>query len=203
VTAKDRERPILYPPTSYVDEFHNILIKQRGTSGYHRREMVQGSLDWAQTRVFDYDPFPGIFKRAAAILYAYVMDHAFLDGNKRTALMTASFFFFINGYTLNIPDNSPEFTVSIVQMAARQGTLVQDEIDRIARWLELQVSTPRLWRLLYRLIRDSLPKDASTDILFHHPAWNRYYNIWKTETTQRFKALLARWPGARAESNGQ
>jgi len=72
--------------------------------------MVQGSLDYAQTMVFGHDPFPGIFKRAAAILYAYTIDHAFLDGNKRTALMTTSFFFFINGYLFSIPDDSPEFS---------------------------------------------------------------------------------------------
>jgi hypothetical protein len=68
VSEKDRERPILYPPVFYVDEFHNILIKQGGDPDYHKKEMVQGSLDWAQTRVFDYDPYPGIVNRAAAIL---------------------------------------------------------------------------------------------------------------------------------------
>lgn len=90
--------------------------------------MIQGSLQWAETSVFDYDPYPGIFQRAAAILYAYSIDHAFLDGNKRTALMTSSFFFFLNGYTLNIPDDSPEFTVKIVERSAIPGILVQDEI---------------------------------------------------------------------------
>jgi death-on-curing family protein len=165
--------------------------------------MIQGSLDWAQTRVFEYDPYPGIFKRAATILYAYTIDHAFLDGNKRTALMTTSFFFFINGYTLNIPDDSPEFAVNIVERAAKEGTNVQEEIERIAGWLERQAATPRLWKLLYRLIRGGLPRDAGTDALFHHPAWNRYYNLWKTETTRRFKALLARWPGIHAEGSGR
>ncbi len=158
--------------------------------------MVQGSLDYAQTMVFGHDPFPGIFKRAAAILYAYTIDHAFLDGNKRTALMTTSFFFFINGYLFSIPDDSPEFTVSIVEAAAKEPTIVEDEINRIANWLQPQVSTTRLWRLLYRLIRGSLPKDAGAGALFHHPAWNRYYNLWRDETAKRFKALLPSWPGA-------
>jgi death-on-curing protein len=195
VTEKDRERPILYPPISYVEDFHNTLIKQRGEPGYHRKEMVQGSLDWAQTIVFGHDPFKGIFKRAAAILYAYTIDHAFLDGNKRTALMTTSFFFFINGYTFSIPDDSPEFTVSIVESAAKEGTLVEDEIERIAGWLQPHVASPRLRKWLYGLIRDSLPKDVGTDALFHHRLWNRYYGLWQTETTLRFKILLKRWPG--------
>lgn len=193
---KIRERKILYPPASYVDEFHDILIKQKGEPGYHRKDMVQGSMDWAQTRVFEYDPFPGIFKRSAAILYAYTLDHAFLDGNKRTALMTTSFFLFINGYTLNIPDDAPEFAVSIVENAAKQ-IAVQDEIERIANWTRMHVTTPWLRRLLYRLMRDSLPEDAEVGALYKHPAWTRYYNLWRTETVRRFKTLLKRWPGLR------
>jgi hypothetical protein len=111
--------------------------------------------------------------------------------------MMTSFFFFIKGYSLNIPTDSPDFAVSIVENAAKEGTIVQDEIGRIAAWLKPQVTTPRLKWWPYRLIRDSLPKDAGTDALFQHRAWNRYYGLWHTETTRRFKVLLKRWPGVR------
>ena len=120
---KERKaRLILYPRAAHVEKFHDILIKQKGVEGYHRKEMIQGSLDWVQTEIFEYNPFPGVFERAAAILFAYTINHAFLDGNKRTALMTSSFFFFLNGYNLNIPEDSPEFTVSIVEQAAKAET---------------------------------------------------------------------------------
>lgn len=193
---KTREKKILFPPASYVDEFHNILIQQKGDPGYFRKDMVQGSLDWAQLRIFGQDSYQGIFKRSAAILYAYTLNHAFLDGNKRTALMTTSFFLFINGYTLNIPDDAPELAVSIVENASKKA-LVEDEIERTAIWVKTHVTTPWLRRALYRLMRSSLPEEAEVQALFSHRAWKSYYNLWRTETVQRFKTLLTRWPGLR------
>ncbi len=105
--AIEKNNEILYPPISFVETFHEILVRQSGEPGYLRRDMVTACIDWSKTEIYDYVPFPGLLKRGAAILYAYIIFHLFVDGNKRTALMTSSFFFFINGYSLGIPDDSP------------------------------------------------------------------------------------------------
>ena len=36
------------------------------------------------------------------MMYAYVAFHQFSDGNKRTALMVTSFFFFLNGFIFTL-----------------------------------------------------------------------------------------------------
>ncbi len=93
--AKYRHLEILYPSSTHIEDFHSTLIKQRGETGYVSTGMVEGCLEWAKTEVFNFTPFPGLLKRAAAIMYAYITFHPFADGNKRTGLMTTSFFFFI------------------------------------------------------------------------------------------------------------
>ncbi len=108
---KEPHLEILYPTSANVEDFHNILIKQRGTAGYVSQGMVTGCLEWARTEVFNFVPFPSLLKRAAATMYAYISFHPFADGNKRTSLMTTSFFFFINGYTFEITDDAPDFAV--------------------------------------------------------------------------------------------
>ena len=175
--------------------FHEILIQQRGMPGIMSKDMVNGCIEWAKTKVFDYAPFPGIFRRAAAILYAYIVFHPFVDGNKRTALMTSSFFFFMNGLTLKIPDDSPEFTVSVAERAPDPGLSPQEEIERIANWFKPNVVQPRLLTFLYRRIRNQLSPIATAESLLGHPLWNYYYRAWRIETTGRFKKLLAKWPG--------
>jgi len=85
---------ILYPIPSNVIDFHNIVIKQRGSAGYMSPGMVEGCIEWARTDVYNFVPFPTLLKRAAATMYAYITFHPFADGNKRTSLMTTSFFSF-------------------------------------------------------------------------------------------------------------
>ena len=50
------------------------------------------------------DLYPDVITKAACYLRSFAMDHAFHDGNKRTALMTAIIFLERNGYEVK-PDN--------------------------------------------------------------------------------------------------
>ncbi len=193
---KSNAREILYPDSSFVEKFHDTLIEQSGTEGYVNRAMVSGCLDLVRTEIYDHVPYPGLLKKAGAILYFYIIFHPFLDGNKRTALMTASYFFFINGRTLFIPNDSADFTLGIAERAGLEPKPTpHDEIERIAAWLEPNVRRPLLSRFAYYLIRSTLPSGSDTQALLKHPAWDRYYQTWRIATTERFKKLLTRWPG--------
>lgn len=46
------------------------------------------------------DLYPSIFDRAAAYFESCAFHHAFLDGNKRTAIAIAARFLFLNGFEL-------------------------------------------------------------------------------------------------------
>ncbi len=197
MASKSKSREILYPHSSFIETFHDALIQQSGNSGHINRAMVSGCLDWVRTEVYNYVPYPGLLRKAAAILYSYITFHPFVDGNKRTALMTASFFFFINGHTLFIPDDSADFTLSIAERAGLEPKPTPgEEIERIAAWLRPNVHRPILSSFVYHLIRNSLPPGSDTQALLNHPQWDRYYQTWRIATTERFKKLLGRWPGA-------
>ena len=47
----------------------------------------------------------GLAEQAAAYLFHICRNHAFVDGNKRTALATAEFFILLNGAGLNASDD--------------------------------------------------------------------------------------------------
>lgn len=49
-----------------------------------------------------YDLYPSLFSKAAALIHSLVLNHPFIDGNKRTAMVSTARFLFINGYILKI-----------------------------------------------------------------------------------------------------
>lgn len=182
---------VLYPTASNVEDFHTVLIKQRGSAGYVSQGMVEGCLEWAKTDVYNYVPFPSLLKRAAATMYAYISFHPFADGNKRTSLMTTSFFFFINGYTFRIADDSPEFAVETTRRCEREeGHNPTEEIERIANWIKPKVGSSLITSLSYRSVRKNLPQSVATEDLLRARGWDRYYHLWRAQTTDRFAELM-------------
>ena len=74
------------------------------------------------------DLYPDIFSKAAALLESLVGNHAFVDGNKRTAITSAGLFLGINGYRLTANNQQLEdFTL----LCARHAVALED----IAQWL--------------------------------------------------------------------
>jgi len=61
---------------------------------------------------------------AAALAFSLAMNHPFLDGNKRTALMSAVCFLYVNGYFVD-PEKEPLDDVMVHLVA---GKLSQSEL---------------------------------------------------------------------------
>lgn len=49
--------------------------------------------------------YPTVFAKAASILQSLCLNHAFTDGNKRTAWGVTKRFLWINGYQLHVPSH--------------------------------------------------------------------------------------------------
>ncbi len=71
----------------------------------------------------------GVFLKAAVLLEKIASNHAFVDGNKRTAIATAARFLFLNGYSLAASQQD------IVDFVVR---VVEEKLGKkeIAEWLE-------------------------------------------------------------------
>ncbi len=67
--------------------------------------LVASGIVRPQTSVLGEDAYPDLHTKAAAILHSLARNHAFVDGNKRVAWLSAGAFYWINGLLLDAPDD--------------------------------------------------------------------------------------------------
>lgn len=77
---------------------HERLIEEfGGLPGIRDRGMLESALYRPQTGYYD-----DLAETAAALFQALLMNHAFLDGNKRTAFFVTDTFLRLNGWKLSV-----------------------------------------------------------------------------------------------------
>lgn len=104
-----------------------------GTGGIRDAGLLEGAISRAQNR-HTYDSAATLFDLAAALCHGICKNNPFLDGNKRTALLSARAFLFLNGQAFE-----PKETDEVENMVAvASGGL--DEAG-IAAWFS-DFSTP-------------------------------------------------------------
>ena len=112
-----------------VEALHGeCLAMFGGLPGVRDAGLLQSALDRPRN-LFAYGEAPSLFAMAAAYCAGIVKNHPFIDGNKRSGLLAARAFLFINGYLLEA-DEADEVRV-IVGLAA-------GEVDEtfLASWIE-------------------------------------------------------------------
>ena len=111
-----------------VIAIHDASISQfGGAPGIRDRGLLESAI--ARPLNLSVYETPDIFALAAAYGYGLSRNHAFIDGNKRTALAAMAVFLGLNGHTFNQP--SPE-TVLVVEGLA-EGRIRESEL---AEWLK-------------------------------------------------------------------
>lgn len=83
-----------------------------------------------QTTVGGQDAYPDIHTKAAALFHSIARNHAFLDGNKRTAVIAVDVFYRLNGHTLSSPPEGDialavDTAEGLLDVTAIAGTLKQ------------------------------------------------------------------------------
>jgi death-on-curing protein len=126
-----------------VVEIHKILTDWFAQSadpisppGVKDMKMLESAVARPLQTVDKKDAYPGLFQKTAALFHSLVNNHAFHNGNKRTALVSAQVLLDQDGYWLDqaTDDEMVEFT-----RAAAAHELTEDraeEIAFIAEWLE-------------------------------------------------------------------
>ncbi len=88
-----------------VDEaiaIHERLIERfRGTSGIRDKGLLESALFRPQTGYYD-----DIAELAAALFESLILNHAFVDGNKRVAFFVTDVFLRLNGWKLSVETES-------------------------------------------------------------------------------------------------
>ena len=92
-----------------VLQIHKDQIERYGgDSGIRDLELLKSAIAMPESGMGDKYYHPGLFDMAAAYLYHLIQNHPFIDGNKRTGVVTALVFLIINGVELNFEEEELE-----------------------------------------------------------------------------------------------
>jgi death-on-curing protein len=94
-----------------------------GSHGLLNRSLLESALDRPRNRAA-YDDAADLFDLAAAYTVGLARNHAFIDGNKRSALLTAEVFLGLNGYQLEFAsEDAVETMVDVARGALDEPAL--------------------------------------------------------------------------------
>lgn len=106
-----------------------ILDETGGSHGVREIGLLQSLMMRPQIMVGGKEAFPNVHLKAAAYLESLARYHVFVDGNKRTAFVTAARFLAKNGYELTLTNKEAEkYVISVV--------VEKPDIEAIALWLK-------------------------------------------------------------------
>lgn len=124
---------IQYITLDIVLAIHDDMIERySGSFGIRDFGLLQSALSRPQSSFADQDLYPGILEKAAALFHSLILNHPFLDGNKRTTMSATARFLFINGLELNATKS--EFVEFPLRVANKHL-----DIEQIAKWFKENV----------------------------------------------------------------
>lgn len=90
---------IKYLSSKDVLLLHNLAIDQSGGShGLRDFGLLESSVMRPRATFGGKDLYSTIFEKAASLIHSLLMNHMFVDGNKRTAMFAGMTFLELNGY---------------------------------------------------------------------------------------------------------
>ena len=110
--------------------FHTVSIeKYGGSEGVRDAESLRAAIERPWQALFGHKHFVSPFEKAAALMESIIRRHPFVDGNKRTATVSAVYLLSTFNYELEAGQRELEgFAVSVAE-----GTV---ELKNIALWFE-------------------------------------------------------------------
>lgn len=106
-----------------------IIEKSGGVQGVRDFALLHSGLERCKATFAGQDLYATIFDKAAALLHSLVMNHAFLDGNKRTAYEVMKRFLYVNDYQLVV---EVEDAIQLCLAVDNEGMSVK----AISEWLQ-------------------------------------------------------------------
>lgn len=93
--------------------------------------LLQAAVARPQASVFGQDAYPDILTKAAALLQSLVNNHALVDGNKRTALISTRLFLALNEVAFQADDDD-KFNL-VIDVAEDRLATVEAIAERLSR----------------------------------------------------------------------
>ena len=90
---------ILYLTLEDVLEIHQAVISETGgASGIRDVNLLDSAIHRPQASFAEMDLYASLAEKVSALLHSLILNHPFIDGNKRTAFTAADVFLRLNGW---------------------------------------------------------------------------------------------------------
>ena len=119
-----------FVPLEDVLVVHEMVIESAGgKQGVRDFLLFHSAIYRPQASFGGQDLYVDLFDKAAALTHSLLLNHPFLDGNKRTALAVCERFLYINGYDMRASQREKvDFTMDIESKKL--------DLEQIASWLK-------------------------------------------------------------------
>ena len=107
----------------------DMVNKYGGSHGIRDLGLIQSAIARPQSSFGGDDLYSNVFDKAAALFHSLMFNHAFIDGNKRTTIVSTSRFLSLNGFELDV---SQEDFVAFPLLVENKHL----SIEKISKWIE-------------------------------------------------------------------
>ena len=108
---------------------HEEVEKFGGSHGVRDLNLLDSALQRPQSSFMGEDLYPTIFDKAAALMHSILLNHPFIDANKRTAIVSMAYFLHLNGYEIEMSQKE------LVELALKAESKKLD-LEQIPKWLK-------------------------------------------------------------------
>ena len=119
-----------YLDINQILAIYNEVIEQTGGSkGIRDRGLLESAVARPQATFAKKDLYPDVFSKATALGHSIILNHSFVDGNKRTGYMAMRLFLNMNGYDIKASQEEKyKFVMEIAEKTKKE--------EAIAKWLK-------------------------------------------------------------------
>lgn len=116
-----------YLTISEVLELHALLIKESGgREGVRDRGSLESAIAQPQMTFGGEDLHPTVIEKASALGFSLILNHPFLDGNKRTGHATMEAFLILNSWEIEATiDEQENIILGVASRKVDRETLTQ------------------------------------------------------------------------------
>jgi death-on-curing protein len=115
-----------YLTADEVERINGMVLG--GQSALRDRALLESAVARPASSAFGEDAYPTVLDKAAALLHSLVLNHPFVDGNKRTATVAMIYFLERNGLRVTWePAETLDFILEVAQG--------QRDVPAITAWL--------------------------------------------------------------------
>lgn len=108
---------------------HKEVEKFGGLHGLRDLNLLESAVHRSQSSFMGEDLYITIFDKAAALMHSLLMNHAFIDANKRTSITSTAYFLHLNGYELKMEQ------AEVVEFALKVESKKMN-LEQISNWLK-------------------------------------------------------------------